>query len=194
MLRIGLTGGIGSGKTTVAKIFEVLGVPVYYADDAAKRLMAEDVKLREQIIGLLGEESYKGTEPNRSFIASRVFGNDQLLSELNAIIHPATIADAEQWMNKQTTPYCIKEAALIFESGADKYLDKVIGVSSPESLRIKRVMQRDAISEDQVRSRMAHQIDEEEKIQRCDFVIINDGRQPLIEQVLKIDQKLRQEQ
>lgn len=191
MLRIGLTGGIGSGKTTVAHIFETLGIPVYFADDAAKNLMASDVKLRKSIIEIFGEESYKGTAPNRSFLAAAVFGNKEKLAQLNALIHPATIADAVKWMEQQHAPYAIKEAALIFESGVEKFLDKVIGVYAPEKLRMQRVMERDQLSEEQIRLRMAQQMNEEEKINRCDFVIQNDEKHSIIRQVLEIDKILR---
>ncbi|MCY7421680.1 MAG: dephospho-CoA kinase, partial [Chitinophagaceae bacterium] len=146
MLKIGLTGGIGSGKTTVAQIFEVLGVPVYYADDAAKKLMNEDENLKQQIIKHFGEESYINGILNKQYLAATVFSNAKKTTLINSIIHPATIADAEKWMNKQTTPYAIKEAALIFEADADKKLDLVIGVYANEALRIKRVMERNNIS------------------------------------------------
>jgi dephospho-CoA kinase len=176
MLRIGLTGGIGSGKTTVAHIFEVLGIPVYYADDAAKRLMNKDENLKQQIIQHFGEESYVDDKLNRSYLSS--------------VVHPATIADAELWMAKQTAPYAIKEAALIFEANAEKQLDLVIGVQSPLPIRIQRVMQRDNITEEAVLARMQKQMNEEEKMSRCDFVIVNDERELLIPQVLALHEKL----
>src|SRR6187399_3223326 len=135
MLRVGLTGGLGSGKSTVAKIFETLGVPVYYADDAAKRLMNGDEHLKKRIVENFGKESYSGNLLNRSWLASAVFNNPQKLALLNSLVHPVTIADAEEWMKMQTTHYAIKEAALIFETDAYKHLDYVIGVSAPYTLR-----------------------------------------------------------
>src|SRR5687768_16863017 len=122
MLRIGLTGGIGSGKTTVAQIFETIGIPVYYADNRAKKMMNEDPELKEAISNIFGEASYKNGELDRPYISSLVFNDNYKLDLLNALVHPATIRDAEIWMKKQNTPYVIKEAALLFESGAAGHL------------------------------------------------------------------------
>jgi dephospho-CoA kinase len=190
MLKIGLTGGIGSGKTTVAHIFEVLRIPVYYADNAAKRLMNEDNNLKQQIIAHFGEESYVDGKLNRSYLSTVVFSDAEKTKLINSIIHPATIADAELWMCKQTTPYAIKEAALIFEAAAEKQLDLVIGVQSPLPIRMQRVMQRDNITEEAVLARMQKQMNEEEKINRCDFVIVNDEEELLIPQVVELHEKL----
>ena len=190
MLRIGLTGGIGSGKSTVAKIFEVLGIPVYYADDAAKRLMNEDKNLQEEIIRHFGAESYIHGKLNRGYISSLVFNNREKLELLNALTHPAVMHDSEEWIKRQTSPYTIREAALIFESGIHKQLDYVIGVSAPEELRVERVMQRDHVSEDEVKKRMKNQMDENEKMKLCDFVLYNNEEQLLMPQVLELHQKL----
>lgn len=190
MLRVGLTGGIGSGKSVVAEIFRSIGIPVYNADREAKRLMNSDPEIREAIIGAFGEESYQGTVINRSFLVSNVFHDDEKLSVLNAIVHPATIADAKKWMSRQTSPYAIKEAAIIFETGADKYLDYVIGVRAPEALRVQRVMKRDGRTREEVYRWMSKQMDEKEKISRCDFVIENDGEHLLIPQVVALHKKL----
>lgn len=190
MIRIGLTGGIGSGKTTVAKIFEQLNVPVFYADDAAKDIMNRDETLKAAIKKQFGEEAYKNDQLDRAWLAAKVFNNKEQLDILNALVHPATIGDAENWMKKQTTHYAIKEAALIFESAAHKYLDYVIGVSAPEDLRIKRAMQRSNITAEEVNSRMKKQMNEEEKMKRCDFIITNDEKQMLIPQVLDLHKKL----
>lgn len=189
-LRIGLTGGIGSGKTTVAQIFELLGIPIYYADDAAKHLMNTDVQLITAIKKNFGEEAYKNNELDRSYIASVVFNDPEKLNLLNSLVHPITLNDAEQWMQRQTSPYTIKEAALMFESGADKMLDYIIGVTAHEELRIKRVMDRDGVSRDAVLKRLSRQMDEIEKINRCDFILVNDETQLLIPQVLDLHQKL----
>jgi dephospho-CoA kinase len=191
-LKIGLTGGIGSGKSTVAKIFETIGIPVYYADDAAKRLMNEDAQLQQQIREVFGPEAYVNNQLNRQFIASVVFNNRQKLEQLNALVHPATIRAGEAWMRQQITPYAIKEAALIFESGTQSQLDYVIGVSAPEALRIHRTMKRDQVSREEVLKRMSKQIQEVIKMRLCDFVIYNDEQQLVIPQVLALHKKLLQ--
>ncbi|HEV2831183.1 MAG TPA: dephospho-CoA kinase [Hanamia sp.] len=189
MLRIGLTGGIGSGKTTVAHIFEALGIPVYNADDAAKRLMAQDEELKKKIENSFGKESYSNNKLNRKYLAEKVFSDVEKLSLLNSLVHPATIKDAEKWMDAQNAPYLIKEAALIFESGAQKNLDFVIGVKAPLALRMQRTMQRDKISADKVKARIDRQLDEEMKLRLCDYIIVNDEQQLLIPQVLALHEK-----
>lgn len=190
MLRVGLTGGIGSGKTVVAEIFQTLGIPVYNADAEAKRLMNSNPDIRNAIINSFGNESYEGTVLNRSFLIKNVLPDNKKLAILNAIVHPATISDAQEWMKRQNTPYAIKEAAIIFETGAEKHLDYVICVTAPEALRIKRVMERDGRSEKEIRELMSKQMDEKDKNSRCDFLIYNDGHQMLIPQVLQIHHKL----
>lgn len=192
MLKIGLTGGIGSGKTTVAQIFEVLGIPVYYADDEAKKLMNEDENLKQQIIHHFGTDSYANGILNRSFLAETVFSDSKKTTLINSIIHPATIADADKWMEKQTTPYAIKEAALIFEADAGKMLDLVLGVYAPETLRIERVMARNNISLEAVRLRMKKQMDDEAKMSLCDAVILNDEQSLLIPQVVDFHKNILQ--
>ena len=190
VLRVGLTGGIGSGKSTVAQIFEVLGIPVYYADVEAKRLMNEDKELMSAVKKIFGEQSYSNNSLDRKYISSIVFSDPAKLELLNAIIHPATKRDAEKWMLSQTTPYAIHEAALIFEAKVNERLDYVIGVSSPEELRIQRATQRDNVTREEVIKRMKQQLDENTKMKNCDFVLINDEQQLLIPQVLEIHQKL----
>jgi len=201
MLKIGLTGGIGSGKTTVAKIFEVLGIPVYYADDAAKKLMNTDPALKEQIIQHFGSRSYINGELDRKYMAAIVFTEKAKLELLNSLTHPATIRDAEAWMKKiadsrgltesggQNPPYIIKEAALLFESGANRSVDQVIGVAAPLSLRVERTMKRDKLAKEDVLKRISRQMDEEEKLKRCDHVIVNDEEQLLVPQVLDLHKK-----
>lgn len=195
MLRIGLTGGIGSGKSTIAQIFEVLGIPVYYADTEAKRLMNSDAELKNSIIQNFGEDAYKEGILNRAYIASIVFNDPEKLDLLNSIVHPATIKDGIRWMKKiessegKKVPYAIHEAALIFEAGVAEGLDHVIGVSAPLPLRIKRTMDRDKVTKEAVLKRMNRQIDEEIKMKLCDFVIINDEQQLVITQVLNLHEK-----
>lgn len=190
MLLVGLTGGIGSGKSTVAKIFEVLGIPVYYADDAAKELMNTDEDLIRSIKKIFGEESYINGTLNRNYLASTVFNNSGRLELLNSLVHPATIRDADRWMKAQKTSYVIKEAALIFEAGAAGNLDYVIGVYAPNNLRIKRVMDRDGISREDVIKRMNRQIDEQIKMKLCDFIVTNDEQNLVTPQVLALHEKL----
>lgn len=190
MLRVGITGGIGSGKSVVAHIFETLGIPVYYADKEAKRLMNEDDGLRKQIIAGFGELAYSNGVLNRQWLASAVFNDPDKLLLLNSLVHPATILDSAHWMRMQNTPYVLKEAALIFESDAHRHLDLVIGVSAPEALRISRTIQRDGITKEEVELRMLSQMDEEMKMRLCQYVIINDEEQALLPQVLYIHEEL----
>ncbi|HVW58606.1 MAG TPA: dephospho-CoA kinase [Puia sp.] len=194
MLRVGLTGGIGSGKSTVAGIFEVLGVPVAYADREAKKVMTEDPILRQQIILHFGENAYTDGRLNRPYLASQVFSDKKKLELLNSLVHPATIAAGEKWMDaqKDRTPYAIREAALIFESDSVRYMDFVIGVYAPAALRIHRVLQRDKLSREEILQRMRNQIDEDIKMKLCDAVIYNDEQHPVISQVLSLHEQLLQ--
>ena len=191
-LRVGITGGIGSGKTTVCKIFECLGVPVYYADDRAKTLMTENENVVKKVRMLFGPEAYqKDGRLNRSYIAAIVFEDKRKLQSLNSIVHPAVFEDGERWNACQSdVPYTLKEAALLFESGGHKFLDKIITVFAPVELRIERVMLRDGVSKEAVLTRMKNQMPEDEKIRLADFVIHNDGMQSLIQQVWQIHQQL----
>lgn len=189
ILKIGLTGGIGSGKSVVANIFKVIGIPVFDADTEAKLIMEKDEHLILSVQKLLGNESYTGKKLNRKYIANIVFNDPGKLEQLNALVHPAAILAANNWMKAQTAPYTIKEAALMFESGSASNLDYVIGVFAPKNLRIKRVMERDNLTEEQALARMSRQMDEEEKMKLCDFVVVNDERQLLIPQVLRLHQK-----
>ncbi len=186
MLKLGLTGGIGSGKTTVAKIFELLGVPVYYADDAARRLMQHDEDLRLQLTRAFGETIFINNTLDRKQLADLVFNDEKKLKLLNALVHPATITDANRWVQQQQAPYIIKEAALIFESDAYKHLDAVIGVSTPFQLRLQRTMERDHTTAEWVMARMNKQMDEDEKMNRCQYLVKNDEVQMLIPQVLQL--------
>jgi dephospho-CoA kinase len=186
MLRIGLTGGIGSGKTTVAGVFAALGVPVYDADAAAKKLMAEDPGIRDRIIAAFGKGAYEHRTLNRKYLAQKVFGSKENIELLNSIVHPATIANAVSWMAAQQSPYVIKEAALIFEAGSQKDLDFVIGVQAPLDVRVARTMDRDHATYEQVLSRMDKQMDDEQKMRLCHYVIINDEQQMVIPQVLSL--------
>ena len=189
MLKIGLTGGIGSGKSSVAGIFNVLGIPVFDADTYAKLVMEKDDALATSIKNTFGEESYLEGKLNRAYIANLVFNDAFKLEQLNALVHPATIMEANNWMQQQKTSYVIKEAALLFEAGSASHLDYVIGVYAPEHMRIKRVMKRDNITAEQVMARMERQINEVIKMKLCDFVIVNNEQQLLIPQVLQLHEK-----
>lgn len=191
-LKIGLTGGIGSGKTTVAKIFEILGVPVYDADAATKNLYEINTGLKQALIKNFGEDIYTTSGINRPKLSRIVFSDPQKLNILNQLVHPLTIKDAEEWMRKQTSTYVIKEAALIFESGSASDLDLVIGVQAPKHLRIQRAMERDGVTREDIINRMQRQIDETLKMKLCDLIIINDEQQLVIPQVLEIHEKLLQ--
>ncbi len=190
MLRVGLTGGIGSGKSTVADIFSVLGIPVFKADLVTRQLMEEDEILRTSIKKEFGEEAYINNTLNRKYLASIVFNDAFQLEKLNAITHPAVIDAAQKWMQQQTTAYVIKEAALMFESASAAGVDLIIGVYAPQHIRIKRVMDRDGVTRQDVLARIDKQIDEEIKMKLCDFVLVNDEQQLLIPQVLELHEKL----
>ena len=191
MLKIGLTGGIGSGKTTVAKVLEVLGIPVYYADEAAKELMYKNELLKQQLIFHFGKDTYfEDGQLNRKHLSAIVFTDKEKLELLNSLVHPVTIADAKEWFSKQTAPYVVKEAALLFESGTTEGLDFIIGVTAPATLRIKRVMDRDNVTADEVKRRMINQLDEGIKMKLCDFVLQNNEQQLLLPQVVQLHEEL----
>ncbi|MEO9893057.1 dephospho-CoA kinase [Aurantibacter sp.] len=174
MILIGLTGGIGSGKTTVAKIFKKLGVPVYNSDKEAKKLMNSSKELRNSIKELFGKEAYKKKKLNRSFIAEKVFNNRELLQKLNSIVHPAVREHFKDWTTKQESSYVIQEAAIIFEQNNQDFYDKVILVTAPKAVRIERVLQRDPNQDKaQIERRMANQLSDREKIELSDYVIEN---------------------
>ncbi|HKG67693.1 MAG TPA: dephospho-CoA kinase [Segetibacter sp.] len=190
MLKIGLTGGIGSGKSVVANIFKVLGIPVFDADTEAKLIMEKDEQLALSIQKLFGEEAYTDKKLNRKYLANIVFDDPDKLEQLNSLVHPAAILAANTWMNLQTTPYVVKEAALLFESKSASQLDFIIGVYAQKTLRIKRVMERDNATAEKVVARMSRQIDEEEKMKLCDFIVVNNEEQLVIPQVLQLHEKL----
>ena len=193
MLKAGITGGIGSGKTTICRLFELLGIPVFYADDEARRLMDEDPELIAAIKNLLGDEVYNASGLNRKLVGERVFNSPEKLAQLNALVHPVSIAYATEWMNKQQSPYVLKEAAIFFETGANKAMDVMIGVDAPEAIRIERTMQRSSLSREEVQARIARQMNNEEKMRLCDYVINNDGLHALVPQVLALHQTLLQQ-
>lgn len=187
-LQIGITGGIGAGKSLVCRIFGILGVPVYDADSRAKSVMTTDGILMNQIQKEFGLLSYhKDGSVDREYLANAVFSDEEKLKKLNALIHPRVALDYEHWVEKQKSKYVLKEAALLFEAKSDKVLDKIIVVSAPEELRIKRVLLRDSHrTEQQIKDIIRNQLSEEEKIKRADFVMLNDEKKLLIPQVLEL--------
>jgi len=187
---IGLTGGIGSGKTTVAKMFYKLGVPIYVSDIEAKRLMVTNDKLIIQIKELLGEEAYLNKELNREYISSKIFKNKILLEQLNLLIHPVVAIDFLNWYDNQESSYVIKESAILFESGSYKNCDQIITVTAPLEKRINRVMSRDNITRKQVLHRVMNQLNDDEKIDRSNFIIFNTTIEKAKEQVIKINTEI----
>ena len=190
-IKVGITGGIGTGKSFVSKVFKTLGVPFYDADLEAKLIMSKDDDVRQTLIRVFGRETYlEDGQVNREYLSAVVFNDPEKLTLLNSIVHPAVIQASVDWSNKQTAPYILKEAALLYESGSYKNLDYTILVTAPEELRIQRVMQRDGVEREDVLRRMTRQMPEEEKLQYADFLIHNDEVLPLLPQVLAIHNNL----
>ncbi|SFN32608.1 dephospho-CoA kinase [Salegentibacter flavus] len=170
---VGLTGGIGSGKTTVANFFRELGIPVYIADEAGKRLMLSSEEIKKEVRELFGEQAYPGDEPDRKYIASQVFNDSEKLEALNNIIHPAVAADFQRWLSRQNAPYIIYEAAILFESGGNEKCDRTILVTAPHDEKIKRLQFRDNSEIEEIEARMANQWSDEKKLKLADFQIKN---------------------
>ena len=191
MLKIGVTGGIGSGKSTVCRLFAARGIAVYDTDAAAKRLMAEDAALRRAIEARFGEESYQEGALNRPWLARQVFGDEAALQALNRLVHPAVIADFERWATEQQGAYVVVESAILYEAGRDQVVDKVVAVLAPERLRIERAMQRDGATEEQIRSRMAAQLSDEELHRRADVSLVNIFEEDLEAAVQELDSRFR---
>lgn len=192
MLKVGITGGIGSGKTTCCKIFEALGIPVYYADEGAKRLMYKDKNLKAEIKKVLGEEAYfSNGRMNKGYIGQKIFNDKSLLKKVNSLVHPAVAMDVMRWFGSiKKKPYALEEAALLIESGAYKFFDELIVVTAPIDKRISWVMKRDNLSKKEVSQRLKNQLSDEERIKKANFVIANDGAIPLTKQVFSIHKQL----
>ncbi|TKC03971.1 dephospho-CoA kinase [Pedobacter frigoris] len=191
MIKIGITGGIGSGKTTICRVFETLGILVFYADTVAKQIMVEDEILIKGVKDTFGHESYFGDGTlNNKYIANIVFNNEAELSKLNQLVHPAVFRAFDVWAAnlKTEVPYVLKEAALLFESGSYKMCDKNILVTAPLELKLNRVMKRDQVTADQVQARMDKQFTDEQKMKMADYLIHNDESNSLILQVLELHQ------
>lgn len=195
MLSVGISGGMGSGKTFICKIFEQFGIPIYDSDFNAKKLMEENLILKEEIMELLGEESYRNDGIlNRKFISKKVFNEPKLLADLNKIVHPAVYKDSVKWQQNlpKETPYYLWESAILFETGIYKNLDFNILVIAPEHVRIERIKKRDGLTEQEITGRLNQQWDDHKKIKLCDFLIENDGTKVLIPQIWDIHQILKE--
>ena len=187
MLKVGLTGGIGSGKTLVCSVLEKLGVAVYYADSEARRLMNSDPGLVIQISGLFGDQAYEEGSLNREFIADRVFKEKEFLTRLNELVHPAVRKDFSRWASEQEPDfYVVEEAAILFESGSDQNMDLTVAVFAEKELRVRRAMQRDGSTREQVLNRMNTQMSDEEKMEKADLVIYNDGKKMILPQIINM--------
>ena len=190
MLKVAITGGIGSGKSLVCQVFKTLGIPIFDADAVSNQLVEHDAALKTAIIELFGKEAYKNNIYNRKYIASIVFSQAEMLQALNALVHPKAIEAAKQWFEKQQSPYAIKEAAILFESNSEKDIDIIIGVTAPEQIRIERVMQRTGYSKEEVIKRMQQQMPDEEKMAKCNYVIQNNDTDAILPQILQIHKQL----
>jgi dephospho-CoA kinase len=193
MLKTGLTGGIGSGKSLVGKIFSILGVPVYQADMAAKRLYDADDELRNGLKSLFGDDLYASGTLNRKKLADIIFADADDLRKINALVHPAVIRDFNEYVSRlpESTPYIIHEAAILYEAKIEHLFDIIINVWAPEDLRIKRVMARENTTEQNVKQRIATQLPDQLKIELSDYTIINDNKTPVLPQILRIHEELR---
>ncbi len=193
MIKVGITGGIGSGKSIIARFFNLLDIPVYDSDKRAKNLINSDIEIRAKLINEFGESIYKKNGAlNRQKLSKLIFENKNHLNKVNAIVHPVVRKDFFEWGKKyQHLPYILQEAAILFESGAHQLLDAVITVYAPEQQRIKRISQRDQTSVEQIKKRINNQMDEEKKKKLADFIIFNDEKHAVIPQIIEIDAKIK---
>jgi dephospho-CoA kinase len=189
MIKIGITGGIGSGKSLICKVFTRFGIPIYYADDEAHYITDQDPEIRKKIIALTGEHIYSGNELNRQVLAAYIFNDKSLLEQVNRIIHPKVAAHFNDWCTHHTDhPYIIQESAILFESDAYKNFDKIVTVSAPEPIRIRRVLSRKNMTPGKIKAILRNQLDEKEKIDRSHYIVINDNTQLVIPQILHLHQ------
>lgn len=190
MIVVGLTGGIGSGKTTVAKQFELLGIPVYIADEEAKKLMNRSKIIKRKLIALFGNEAYIDNQLNKAFIADIIFKNKEYLQKMNAIIHPRVAKHFNNWLQKQSAPYVIKEAAILFEHGGYKFCDYIITVTAPKNLRLNRLLKRNNTTKDKIEAIMKNQWTDTQKVKLSQFVISNEDLENTKKQVVKVHNQL----
>jgi dephospho-CoA kinase len=190
MYKVGITGGIGSGKSLIADMLLKRGVALYSSDSRAKELMASDPELRQQLVERFGSEVFCAEGLNRAYLAERVFASDEELKALNAIVHPRVMADFEQWAEKQSGDYVVLESAILYESGFDGAVDIVVAIMAPEELRIERVIKRDGVTKEQVEERMRHQLSDEERCNRAKYAIVNIELDELEEDVEQLHRRL----
>ena len=188
--RLGVTGGIGSGKTTVCKVFEVLGIGVFSADIEAKKIMNNDKVIIRSINSIAGKDLYKDGSLNRTELAALIFNDNNILVKVNSLVHPAVFENFTKWTLMQSSPYVIMEAAILFESGGAEFVDKIATVVAPVEQRIKRVIQRNKLSQEQVMDRMRNQMDDQERIKKSDFIIQNSENDMIIPSILKIHNEI----
>lgn len=190
IFRLGVTGGIGSGKSTVSKIFNVLGIPVFSADDEGRIIMDTDTDLQKRLNNLIGEDLYASGELNRGRLASIIFNDSDLLDSVNSLVHPLVYSKYREWCKQQSGDYIIFEAAILFEAGAEEHVDKILAVMAPLEERVERVIERNKMTREQVMERVKNQISDEEMIRRSDFSINNSDNCMIIPQVLEIHNRI----
>ena len=193
ILKLGVTGGIGSGKTSVCRVFSVLGIPVFSADNEAREVMDIDTSIMLRINTIAGKNLYSSGNLDRSELAKLIFNNSRLLEKVNSLVHPVVFSRFREWVKRQDAPYVIMEAAILFESGADKIVDRIMTVVAPVEQRIERVIRRNMLTSDQVMERMRNQLDDEIRIQRSDYVVSNSENDMIIPVILKIHGELLQQ-
>ena len=193
ILKLGVTGGIGSGKTSVCRVFSVLGIPVFSADNEAREVMDIDTSIMLRINTIAGKNLYSSGNLDRSELAKLIFNNSRLLEKVNSLVHPVVFSRFREWVRRQDAPYVIMEAAILFESGADKIVDRIMTVVAPVEQRIERVIRRNMLTSDQVMERMRNQLDDEIRIQRSDYVVSNSENDMIIPVILKIHGELLQQ-
>ncbi len=189
-LRLGVTGGIGGGKTTVCRVFSVLGVPVFSADDEAKRIQDTDPNIQIKLNSIAGKDLYSSGKLDRKELAALIFSNNDLLFEVNSIIHPAVFKYFTKWVARQNAPYTIMEAAILFESGAYRLMDRIVTVVTPLDERVRRVLNGNMLSKEQITARMRNQTDDESRIAKSDYVIYNSENDMIIPPVLGIHREM----
>lgn len=190
IMKLGVTGGIGSGKTSVCKVFNILGIPVFSADDEAKTIMETDEDLRSKVNFIAGKEMYSNGSLDRVELARLIFNDEKLLEKINNVVHPVIFEKFNRWVNSQSADYVILEAAILFESGATVLVDRIVTVVAPVEERIERVMRRNNLSRDQVMERIRNQSTDEEKVRRSDYVINNSDNEMILPAIIKIHRDL----